>query len=107
MPKRQAIAEARLDLSDLMARKDAGAADLTRAHERLVQARSAMAMAAFDLRMQAREVLTPQQRDKLREHTKRVGEGRSFRRGALPQFDDEALESFDTEPFDLGTGPED
>ena len=75
MPKKQAIAEARLDLADLMERKDAGAAELRQAHERLVQARAAMANAAFDLRMQAREVLTPQQRDKLKEQMRTRGRG--------------------------------
>jgi Spy/CpxP family protein refolding chaperone len=100
MPKRQAIAEARLDLADLMERKDAGAAELRQAHERLVQARGALANAAFDLRMQAREVLTSQQREKLetemRERKRDARErrrGRDLRRGELaPERDPAAGE---------------
>jgi Spy/CpxP family protein refolding chaperone len=83
MPKRQAVQEARIDLADLMARKDASAGDLRNAHERLVQARGAVASAMFDLRMQAREVLTEQQREKLREGLRKAGR-RPMRQGALP-----------------------
>jgi Spy/CpxP family protein refolding chaperone len=75
MPKRQAVVEARMDFQDLMRSDKADAAELRRAHERLVAARSAMQSAAFDLRLQAHEVLTAEQRAKLHE-LRRPGEGR-------------------------------
>jgi Spy/CpxP family protein refolding chaperone len=118
MPKEQAAQEARLDLADLMARKNASSAELRSAHERLVQARSAIATARFDLRMQAREVLTEQQREKLREGLK--ANRRPMRQGALmpppdgafgpeefgalePGFD--AFESGDLDEFELDAPP--
>ena len=67
MPKRQAVEEARLALQDLMAEEKSSAADLERAHDKLVEARSAVQAAQFHLRMQVREVLTPEQRTKLHE----------------------------------------
>jgi len=101
MPKRQAIAEARLDLEDLMARKDADAAALRQAHERLVQARGALATATFDLRMQAREVLTAQQRNKLREMRRPGALRREMRRGELPPpLDAEAFDAALDTDFD-------
>jgi len=119
MPKRQAIAEARLELDDLMASKDADAASLSRVHERLVQARGALSTAAFDLRMQAREVLTPQQRNKLREELGPARGRHLLRRGALDPDADEFDELFDAdapshapghpdpEHLDFGALPED
>jgi Spy/CpxP family protein refolding chaperone len=86
MPKRQALTEARMDLQDLMRRDDADPGELRRAHERLVDARAALASATFDLRLQAREVLTSEQLQKLQELRPRDGrgerrEGRGLRRG--------------------------
>lgn len=67
MPKRQAIEEARLDMQDLMAQESASSVDLKKAHNKLIKARSDLEAARFDLRMQVREVLTPEQRTKIRE----------------------------------------
>lgn len=65
MPKRQAVVEARMELSDLMESKDANSVALRKAHDQLLEARKQLSSAQFDLRMQAREVLTPEQLDKL------------------------------------------
>jgi Spy/CpxP family protein refolding chaperone len=65
MPKQQALMEARMDFQDSMAKKDAPAAEIRKAHDKLLKAQSDLRAAAFDLRMQAREVLTPEQREKL------------------------------------------
>jgi len=92
MPKRQAVMEAQMDYRDLLAQGSASVDDLRRAYTALQKARNEMQNAAFDLRMQAREVLTPEQRDKLRETMKsqmrRRGPGR--------------MGEADSEPFDLG-----
>ena len=66
MPKQQLVEEARLDMQDLMAQSKSSAADLKKAHDKLIKARSELEAAQFDLRMQVREVLTPEQRDKIR-----------------------------------------
>ena len=63
--KRVAMAQARMDLHDLM-EKDASTSDLRNAHAKLAKARADLQAAAFDLRMQARDVLTPEQRKELR-----------------------------------------
>ena len=67
MPKKQAVIEARMDLHDLMAQEKLDAAAARKAHEKLVRARDELQAAAFDLRLQAREVLTPEQLKQLRE----------------------------------------
>jgi Spy/CpxP family protein refolding chaperone len=67
MPKTQALMEARMDFQDLMMKKDAATADIRKVHEKLLKAQSDLRAAAFDLRLQAREVLTPEQREKLHE----------------------------------------
>ena len=67
MPKAQALMEARIELQDLMRKDDAPAAALRQANQRLLEARTAMQAAAFDLRMQVREVLTPKQRAELKQ----------------------------------------
>jgi len=67
MPRRQAIEEARLDMQDLMAQENASTTDLKKVHDKLIKARSDLEAARFDLRMQVREVLTPEQRNKIRE----------------------------------------
>ncbi len=68
MPKRQAVEEARIAFQDLMAQQKSSATDLERAHAKVVEARSALEAAQFHLRMQVREVLTPEQRTKLLEN---------------------------------------
>ena len=70
MPKRQAVMEAQMDYRDLLAQGNASVTDLRRAHDALQKARNELQDAAFDLRMQAREVLTPEQRDQLRDTMK-------------------------------------
>jgi Spy/CpxP family protein refolding chaperone len=65
MPKQQAVIEARMAFHDLMARDDADAAALERAHDDLLDAQKQMQAAHFELRMQVREVLTPEQREEL------------------------------------------
>jgi Spy/CpxP family protein refolding chaperone len=67
MPKRQAVEEARLDFQDLMSQEKTSTADLERAHGKLLDARSKLQAAQFDLRMQVRDVLTPEQRTKIRQ----------------------------------------
>ena len=74
MPKTQALMEARIDLQDLMLQENAAADALRQAHQQMLDARSAVQAATFDLRMQVRDVLTPKQRaelkDMLRERTR-------------------------------------
>jgi Spy/CpxP family protein refolding chaperone len=67
MPKAQALMEARIEMQDLMRQDDADAEALRRAHQRVQEARSAMQAAAFDLRLQVREVLTAKQRNELKQ----------------------------------------
>lgn len=67
MPKAQAVMEARIELQDLMRQDDASADALRQANQRMLEARSAMQAATFDLRMQVREVLTPKQRAELQQ----------------------------------------
>lgn len=68
--KRVAMAQARMDLHDLM-EKDASTSELRNAHAKLAKARTDLQAAAFDLRMQAREVLTPEQRQELRKSARK------------------------------------
>ena len=67
MPKAQALMEARIDLQDLMLQENAQADALRQAHRRVLEARADMQAAAFDLRMQVRDVLTPKQRSELKD----------------------------------------
>ncbi len=67
MPKAQTLMEARIDLQDLMAQENAPADALRQAHEQMLEARSALQAATFDLRMQIRDVLTPKQRGELKD----------------------------------------
>ena len=66
MPKAQALMEARIEMQDLMREDDATPDALRQANQRLLEARTAMQQAAFDLRLQVREVLTPKQRAELK-----------------------------------------
>ena len=66
MPRKQALVEARMDMHDLMAKKDADPNELRKAHEKVMRARDALQSAAFELRMQLRETLTPEQREQLK-----------------------------------------
>jgi len=95
MPKRQAVEEARLAFQDLMTEEKSSAADLERAHGKLVEARTSLQAAQFRLRMQVRDVLTPEQRTKLRDKAAdRARDGaprmmRQHRFGAFGFDDDE------------------
>ena len=73
MPKRQAVMEARMDFQDLTAKQEAPANDIRKAHDKLLKAQNELRSARFDLRMQAREVLTPEQREKLHEEMRAPG----------------------------------
>jgi Spy/CpxP family protein refolding chaperone len=64
-PKRLAVVEARMDLHDLLEQKDADAKALRLAHDKVTKARGELEAATFDLRLQARDVLTVEQREKL------------------------------------------
>lgn len=70
--KRVAIAQARMDLQDLLMDKDATTSALKQAHDKLSKAQMDLQAAAFDLRLQAREVLTPAQRDELRKSVRKA-----------------------------------
>ena len=93
MPKRQAVMEAQMDFRDLLDQGNSSAPDLRRAHDAVQKARNELQNAAFDLRLQAREVLTTEQRQKLRE-AKGPGARRSR---AMGRRGEAAME-----PFDLG-----
>jgi len=101
MPKRQTVMEARMDFQDLMAKNDASTVDIRKAHEKLQKAEQELRAAQFDLRLQAREVLTPEQREKLRQGLKeRRGPGAGpGRLGMLDpeDFDDEGGEPVEGE----------
>ncbi len=77
MPKKQAVVEAQMDLRDLMEKNKADSAELRRANDKVLKSRSELAAATFDLRLQVRDVLTPEQRDKvhstMREHLRHGG----------------------------------
>lgn len=73
MPKRQAVMEAQMDLRDAMDNEKADAATLRKANDKVLKARSDLASATFDLRVQVREVLTPEQRQKLRDGMRKQG----------------------------------
>jgi len=66
MPKMQALMEARMDLQDLLAQDKADKTALRQAHQKVLDAQSALQTAFFNLRMDVRDVLTPAQRDELR-----------------------------------------
>jgi Spy/CpxP family protein refolding chaperone len=82
MSKRQAVAEARLDLQDLLAQENTSGADLRRAHDKLVKSQGDLQAARFDLKLQVREVLTPEQRDKVRD----AARDRMRQRVRMPRF---------------------
>jgi Spy/CpxP family protein refolding chaperone len=86
MPKTQALMEARMDFQDLMMKKDAATADIRKAHEKLLKAQSDLRAAAFDLRLQAREVLTPEQREKLHEEMRPMMMGHGDGPGPMGMF---------------------
>ena len=85
MPKRQAVMEARMDLRDLMEKEQVDSAAARKAHEKVLQARDALETAEFDLRLQARDVLTPEQRKQLR---KDLRPGAAWERGGAHGMDD-------------------
>lgn len=70
MPKRQALMEARIDYRDVMADANADTKTIRAAHKRLLDAQSALKAASFDLRLEARDVLTPEQRAELKKHVR-------------------------------------
>lgn len=73
MPKQQAVAEAQMDLHDAMEKDKSDGAELRRAHDKVLKARNDLAAARFDLRVQVREVLTAEQRQKLRDGVRKQG----------------------------------
>lgn len=73
MPKRQAVMEAQMDLHDALDNDKAASPDLRKAHDKVLKARNDLAAALFDLRVQVREVLTPEQRDKIHQHLRDAG----------------------------------
>jgi Spy/CpxP family protein refolding chaperone len=96
--KRVAVAQARMDLHDLMREKDASAASLRQAHDKLARARMDLESATFDLRLQMRDVLTPAQREELRKSVRRVP-----RRVGLMELDDAPVpEDHDVPADDFG-----
>lgn len=99
MPKRQAVEEARIAFGDLMSEEKSSATDLERAHGKLVEARTALQAAQFHLRMQVRDVLTPEQRTKLRD-SGRDGAPRMMRQHRFGAFD------FEGDDDDDGDGAE-
>jgi Spy/CpxP family protein refolding chaperone len=100
MPKRQAVEEARIAFQDRMAEEKSSATDLERAHGKLVEARTALQAAQFHLHMQVRDVLTPEQRTKLRE------KAASGRDGAPRMMRQHRFGAFDFEGDDDGDGAE-
>jgi Spy/CpxP family protein refolding chaperone len=96
MPKKQAVVEARMDLRDLLESDKADAAGLRRAHDKVLKARSDLAAAAFDLHVQARDVLTAEQRQKLHDGVRQRVRGQIRERmrghGGSGFFDDDADE---------------
>lgn len=73
MPKRQAVMEAQMDLHDSMDSDKTDAAALRKAHDKVLKARSDLAAATFEMRMQVREVLTAEQRKKLHDGMRAFG----------------------------------
>lgn len=71
MPKNQALMEARLEYQDLMADANADSKALRQAHQRVLDAQAQVKAAAFDLRLEVRDVLTPEQRAEVKEMLKK------------------------------------
>ena len=67
MPKMQTLMEARMDLRDLLAQDKSDKTALRQAHQKVLDAQAALQTAFFNLRMDVRDVLTPAQRNELRE----------------------------------------
>ena len=85
MPKKQAVMEARMDLHDLMNKEQMDSGAARKAHEKVQQARNALESAQFDLRLQARDVLTPEQRKQLR---KDLRPGAAWEKGGAHGMDE-------------------
>ena len=66
MPKMQTLMEARMDLRDLLAKDKSDKTALRQAHQKVLDAQAALQTALFNLRMDVRDVLTPEQRNELR-----------------------------------------
>jgi Spy/CpxP family protein refolding chaperone len=92
MPKQQVVIEAQMDLRDLMQTDKAEAAQLKSAHDKVMKARNDLASAVFDLRIEVRNVLTPEQRNQIRDrmHDKARERMRGRRDGRMgsTDFDD-------------------
>jgi len=85
MPKVQALMEARMELQDLLAEDQTDKAALRRAHQKVLDVHAALNTAMFGLRMEVRDVLTPEQRDELRKTMRRPLRGIRGRPGPGPR----------------------
>lgn len=103
MPKRQVVEEAQLELQDLMAQEKSTSADLKRAHDKLVKARADLQAAQFDLRMQVYDVLTPEQRVKIRDTVRRGARDGERQRMRLHRFG--AIDPEDPFEIEVPEGP--
>jgi Spy/CpxP family protein refolding chaperone len=71
MPKNQALMEARLEYQDLMSDANADSKALRQAHQRVLDAQAQVKAATFDLRLEVRDVLTPEQRAEVKKMVKK------------------------------------
>jgi protein CpxP len=79
MPKSQALMEARIDYRDLMADTNADTKAIRAAHKRVLDAQSQLKSATFDLRLEVRDVLTPEQRAQLKKQVRQRVRSRADR----------------------------
>ena len=106
MPKAQALMEARIDLQDLMLQENAAADALRQAHQQMLDARSAVQAATFDLRMQVRDVLTPKQRAELKDMLRERARERRVRTRAPGRMGQGPAEGWGVDEGELLTGGE-
>jgi len=106
MPKAQALMEARIDLQDLILQENAAADALRQAHQQMLDARSAVQAATFDLRMQVRDVLTPKQRAELKDMSRERARERRVRMRAPGRMGQGPAEDWDVDGGELLIGGE-
>jgi Spy/CpxP family protein refolding chaperone len=97
MPKVQSLMEARMELQDLLAEDKTDKTGLRRAHQKVLDAQAALHSAMFNLRMEVRDVLTPEQRSELRQGMRRRGgerPGPGPRGGFEPDWDPDEEQEF-------------